>query len=254
MNEALRRAFTNARLREIDVASALGVDPKTVQRWIAGRVPHPRHRWAVADLLQVDEHELWRESDHRDVQVSHEVKVVYPHRSDVPRDEWRQLFNNAEQEIGILVYAGLFLAEDVTIVRLLADKARAGLAVRLLLADPASSRVAERGTEEGIGTAVAARIHNALALLRPLLETSGVQIRQHDTVLYNSIFRADDEMLVNIQVHGIAAAYVPVLHLHRAEPNGMFTTYVDCFERVWADATPAPSASAPRPQASRNVV
>jgi hypothetical protein len=57
-------------------------------------------------------------------------------------------------------------------------------------------------------------------------------------VLYNSIFRADDEMLINPQVHGIAAAYAPVLHLRRVEPGGMFATYADSFERVWAEAVP----------------
>jgi hypothetical protein len=112
------------------------------------------------------------------------------------------------------------------------------MTVRLLLADPDWPRIAERGAEEGIGTAVAARVQNALALFRPLLETEGVQARQHETVLYNSIFRADDEMLINPQVHGIAAAYAPVLHLRHAEPGGMFTTYTDSFERVWTEATP----------------
>jgi hypothetical protein len=57
-------------------------------------------------------------------------------------------------------------------------------------------------------------------------------------VLYNSIFRADDEMLLNPQVHGIAAAYAPVLHLRYVEPSGMFATYVESFERVWADTAP----------------
>lgn len=117
--------------------------------------------------------------------------------------------------------------------------------MRLLLADPKSRRMAERGAEEGIGDAVAARVHNAVSLFRPLLEAERVQARQHETVLYNSIFRADDEMLVNPQVHGIAAAYAPVLHLRRVERSGMFATYSDRFERVWADAapmnTPAPA-------------
>lgn len=70
-----------------------------------------------------------------------------------------------------------------------------------------------------------------------------MEARLHQTVLYNSIFQADDEMLINPQVHGIAAAYAPVLHLRQAEPGGMCATYVDSFERVWADATtvtPAP--------------
>jgi hypothetical protein len=236
VNDALRHALADARLRETDVATALGVDPKTVQRWLSGRVPHPRHRWAVADLLQLDEHQLWPGPETPAPPVSREIKASYPYRSAVPRDAWHQLFTSAEREINILVYAALFLAEDGGLVRLLADKARAGVSVRLLLANPDSPRMTERGIEEGIGDAVAARVHNAVALFRPLLETDGVETRQHDTVLYNSIFRADDELLVNPQVHGIAAAYAPVLHLRRVELSGMFATYIDCFERVWADA------------------
>lgn len=238
MNDALRRALAEARLRDTDIATALGVDPKTVQRWLAGRVPHPRHRWAVADLVQLDERDLWPDLDGLGGQLYREIKASYPHRGAVPRTAWRQLFASAEREIGILVYAALFLAEDVELTRLLADKARAGVAVQLLVADPDSTRVSERGAEEGIGTAVAARVQNALALFRPLLSTEGVEARQHDTVLYNSIFRADDEMLINPQVHGIAAAYAPVLHVRRVEPGGMFDTYADSYERVWTEATP----------------
>ena len=37
MNDALRQALTDAGLTEADIAATLGVDPKTVQRWIAGR-------------------------------------------------------------------------------------------------------------------------------------------------------------------------------------------------------------------------
>jgi transcriptional regulator with XRE-family HTH domain len=247
VNDALRRALTEARLRETDVAAALGVDPKTVQRWLAGRVPHPRHRWAVADLLRLDERELWPDQDgFGGGPACREIKASYPHRSAVPREAWRQLFANAEHEIGILVYAALFLAEDVELVRLLADKARAGVSVRLLLADPGSPQVAERGAEEGIGAAVAARVQNALALFRPLMETEGVQARQHKTVLYNSIFRADGEMLINPQVHGIAAAYAPVLHLRDVEPGVVFATYLDSFERVWAEASSISPATATR--------
>jgi hypothetical protein len=38
-------------------------------------------------------------------------------------------------------------------------------------------------------------------------------------------------MLINPQVHGIAAAYAPVLHLRQVEPAGMFATYADSFDR-----------------------
>jgi hypothetical protein len=46
------------RLRERDVAEALRVDPKTVQRWLSGRCPQPQHRWALAELTGVHEYEL----------------------------------------------------------------------------------------------------------------------------------------------------------------------------------------------------
>jgi hypothetical protein len=86
-----------------------------------------------------------------------------------PHEVWRQLFESAEREIGILAYSGLFLAEDVGLLHVFADKARAGARVRIALGDPDSPRVAERGAEEGIGDAMAAKICNAITLYRPLL-------------------------------------------------------------------------------------
>ena len=73
----------------------------------------------------------------------------------------------------MLVYAGLFLSEDAGIQKILKDKAAAGVRVRILLGDPDSQVVADRGDDEGIGDAVAAKIRNALALYRPLRQVAG---------------------------------------------------------------------------------
>lgn len=236
IGEPLRRALVSARLREVDLAESLGVDPKTVQRWLAGRVPHARHRWSVADLLDVHEYDLWPHLAELP-SIDTEVYATYPHRGSVPRQIWRQLFELAERDIGILVYSGLFIAEDVELIRLLASKARVGTAVRVLLGDPDSPNVDQRGHDEGIHDAMAAKIRNAIVLYRPLL-AAGAAIRLHSTVLYNSLYRGDDEMLVNQHIHGIAAAYAPVLHLRRHTREGIFATYADSFERVWSTATP----------------
>jgi transcriptional regulator with XRE-family HTH domain len=59
LNESLCRALLRARLTEGDVAARLQVDPKTVRRWLEGRVPYLRHRWAIAAMLGVDETDLW---------------------------------------------------------------------------------------------------------------------------------------------------------------------------------------------------
>ncbi|GAA5073595.1 lambda repressor-like predicted transcriptional regulator [Thermocatellispora tengchongensis] len=239
MNDNLRYALAAARLHPNDVAAALAVDPKTVHRWLKGRVPYPRHRWAVADLLQVDEADLWPEVARRHRSYSDEVQAVYPHRWAVPHAVWRDLFQSATTEIGILAYSALFLAEDAGLLRILTSRARAGVKLRILLGDPDSTEVATRGTEEHIGSEVmAARITNALALYQPLCDEPGVEVRLHGTVLYNSIYRADDQFLVNVHAYGVPAAHAPVMHLRRAEDDGTVVTYLHSFERVWASAKP----------------
>jgi len=149
---------------------------------------------------------------------------------------WLRHFEQARREISILVYSGLFLAEDAGMVRLLGDKAQSGVSVRILLGDPASAEVIQRGKDEGIGESMAARIRNALTLLRPLVGVEGLHIRLHGTALYNSIYRSDDEFFVNPHIYGIPASSAPVLHLCRADDFAMASVYADSFERVWTAA------------------
>ena len=236
-NRALRRALADARLREEDVAQQLGVSPKTVQRWVAGRTPHAGLRWRLAELLGLPEHELWSHLP-GDQAITPDILASYPHRVAVPRDLWRRLFEAAEREIAVLAYSALFLAEDVDLLRVLGQRARDGVIVRLALGDPDSLHVEHRGREEGIDSAMAAKIRNALVLFRPVLDAPNVEIRLHDTVLYNSIFRADGELLVNQHVYGLGAASSPVLRLKVSEVGGLAETYLDSFERVWSSAAP----------------
>lgn len=238
MNDALRRALMSAGLDHADVAARLGVDPKTVEQWCAGRLPYSRNRAALADLVDRDERELWPAAQHTRPRVpaNGEILMIYPHRWAVPRETWLRHFMRAEREIGFLAYSALFLVEDPGITSALASKAGAGVRVRLLLGDPDSPEVAARGEDEGIGDAMAARIRNALALLRPLTTLPGVELRLHRTALYNSIYRADDALLINPHVYAQPAATAPVLQT-RPTADGLLTaTYVESFERVWSGA------------------
>jgi transcriptional regulator with XRE-family HTH domain len=205
VNEPLRRALLRARLREDDLATRLGVDPKTVRRWLNGRVPYPHNRSAIAELVGVDEAELWPDAGGLLTARSRpeELGTVYPHRWAVPREVWARLFGSAERGIAILAYSALFLAEDAGILRILADKGRTSVTVRIALGDPDGPHVAQRGKEEGIGDAMAAKIRNALALYRPLRAVENIEIRLHQMVLYNSIYHVDDQLLVNQHTYGI---------------------------------------------------
>jgi len=241
-NERLR-ALLLERGETLDkLADAIQVHAKTVERWITtGRIPYRNHRYAVASFFGVDESYIWPDALDRDevTAVSQsEVIQVWPHRWAVPRETWGHFFSQAEREIGALVYAGIFMAEDIGVHRLFAERARAGVRVRLLLGDPDSRNVAERGEAEGIDEALAAKVRSSIVLFGRLLAEPNVELRLHGTVLYNSIFRADDQLLVNTHIYGVMANNAPVFHLRKIPGGEMASTYIESFERVWDGATP----------------
>lgn len=240
-NERLRTALLERGLTPASLAEALEVDPKSVERWISGRTPYRRHRYAVAAALGVDETYLWPEALTGDQVMSaseSEILNIYPHRWTVPSDLWRNFFANAEQEIGVLVFSGLFLSEDAGIQRVFRRKAEDGVNVRIMLGDPDSEHVAQRGADEGIDATLAGKIRNALVMYKPLRGVEGIDFRLHGTILYNSIYRADDQILVNTHIYGFGASQAPVLHLRRVAGGDMVTTYLESFDQVWNSATP----------------
>jgi hypothetical protein len=57
-------------------------------------------------------------------------------------------------------------------------------------------------------------------------------------VLYNSIYCADGQLLVNQHAYGIPAAQAPVVCLSSSGSDEMAALYLDSFERVWVGAVP----------------
>ena len=107
-NERLRATLLERGITPSALGEELGVDHKTVERWISGRVPYRRHRYAVASRLGVDEAYLWPGAlslEQVTAASDSEVLAIYAHRSDVPHDVWVQLFTSAERDIGVLVYS-----------------------------------------------------------------------------------------------------------------------------------------------------
>ncbi|SFQ63499.1 DUF5919 domain-containing protein [Amycolatopsis rubida] len=240
-NERLRDALLQRGLAVEEVARATRVDPKTVERWITqGRTPYARHRHAIAGMVQESENYLWPNAvtPGRKAEISgSELIDFYPHRHSVPNDIWTRLIEHSKKHIEILLYSGMFLTDDPSLVKRLKGKADSGVKIRILLGDPTSREVARRSEEEGIGkTTLAAKVRNALAFYRPLSEVSGVQIKCHSTTLYNSIYRFDDEMLVNTHVYGFMAGHAPLIHLRRLAGGDLFETYSESFESVWQTA------------------
>jgi transcriptional regulator with XRE-family HTH domain len=238
VNELLRRFLLQAGLREDDVAAHLGVDPKTVRRWLNGRVPYPHNRAAIADLLGVEDSDLWPGvGGTLTARIRPaELRAVYPHRLAVPRDGWIRFFSSAEREIDILAYSALFLAEDRGILCLLEEKGQAGVNIRIVLGGPENPGGAQ--AREDLKDATPGRIRRALTLYRSVAEPESVEIRLHQTVLYNSMYRADDQLIVNQHAYGMSAAHAPAFCLRDTGDGEMTALYRESFERVWAAAMP----------------
>ncbi len=241
-NERLRAALARNRLTVSGFAGALGVDPKTVERWITReRTPHRKTVLAAASLLKEDPAYLWPDFGNRVVtdETHGEVVTVYTERSAVPNSLWLSLLQAASASVDILVYAGLHLPEaNPTWVKEIQKKCEDSVSVRIAFGDPDSDEVRARGEEEGVGDGLAGRINYALAWYRPIVGTPNLSIAFHSTVLYNSILRFDDQMLVNPHIHSMPAFRAPVIHLRRIPGGPLFDTYAESLDRIWASSRP----------------
>nr|WP_042195456.1 DUF5919 domain-containing protein [Kibdelosporangium sp. MJ126-NF4]CEL22021.1 hypothetical protein [Kibdelosporangium sp. MJ126-NF4]CTQ92801.1 hypothetical protein [Kibdelosporangium sp. MJ126-NF4] len=242
-NDRLRDALLRNGLTPVQLAAAMGVDPKTVERWITkGRTPYQRHRYAIAAMVRETENYLWPDAvaPERVAEVAQsEVIQVYPHRYSIPSDVWTRLFDQATEQIEILIYSGMFLTDNPALIKLMRKKAEAGVKIRILVGDPTSREVAKRSAEEGLDkTTLPAKARNALVFYKPLDGLQNVEIRIHGTILYNSLYRFDEDMLVNTHVYGFGAAVAPVLHLRRLSAGDLFETYSESYENVWNAAKP----------------
>ncbi|WP_196279225.1 helix-turn-helix domain-containing protein [Catellatospora vulcania] len=242
MTHRLRSAMLRAQLDSAALSAAVGVDVKTVNRWLAGRVPHQRTRVAVAVVLGETEADLWPQSrpdQAPGMNALAEVVGAYAHRADIPHHLWTGLLAGATERIDLLGYAYPFVLELLPdAVTRIADKCSAGTRVRMAFADPDCDHVIERDGLEQMGGTLPGRIRNALNFLDPLHGVPGCQVGLHTVHLYNSVFRFDDQMIVTPYLFRARGYQHTALHLRRLSPHGIFASFADQFEQIWQTATP----------------
>jgi len=233
-NERLREAIAAQGLKINDLGPMVGVNPKTAQRWIyEGRTPRRRTADRVSRQLGLSVDWLWPEiSD--DNRIPTDLVRFYPHRFDAPRQLWMELIRDASCHIDILAIAGLFLIEDNPgVIGLLRRKIKAGIQLRIALTDPDSTALRRRSGEEMLFDVLMNRAEVARDAYDPLFSLTGVEYRPHTATVYTSIFRCDDQMLVNHHLYGINGHLAPLLHLKRTHDGGLFDLFQASFDRVW---------------------
>ncbi|MEV0398851.1 hypothetical protein [Actinoallomurus sp. NPDC050550] len=248
-NDALRRAMAEARLTEADLAKRCNVDMKTVSRWVGedGRLPHPRHRWAAAEALGVDESMLWPEAVRNTVKTGpdREIVSVYPFRSSCPKSVWRSLITKAETELTFAGYTNYFLwLEHPSLRNVLRRKAESGCRIRFLVGDPDSEVTRHREELEAVPLTVSTRIRVTLDELSKLEGVSGIETRFSDEHIAMSVFVFDEDMLVTPHLARLVGHDSPMLHIRRHQNEGLYDRFAYHVAELWESghvATPASS-------------
>ncbi len=218
-----------------DLASRAGCDERTVQRAIRGETtPKTRIAEEIAAALGVTAEDLWPRFGIRHAIHDATIEVrLFPSRAHVPIDLWREMFEAATERIDICVYGGTFLWDALHgFTRIIKDAASRGTKIRFAIGAPDSVGVLQRGSEERIGDALAARCKMTLVHLEPLNDVDGVEIRTHGTPLYTSMFFIDDMLYANHHIFGSPAGENPVIELPREAEPELWDTYAVAFDAV----------------------
>lgn len=224
-----------------ELAARAGCDERTIQRALNGTTtPQLRVAESIAVVLECEPEDLWpRVGQDHPSRAALTVRL-FPSRAQVPADVWRDALAATTSRIDICVYGGTFLFDTVHgFLRLVRDAATRGVQVRIVVGDPGSVAVHQRGVEEGIDDALAGRCRLTLSRLAPIHELDRVEIRMHSTPLYVSMFFMDDALYANHHILGSPAGDNPVIEIPRDLDLELWESYRDSFEHIWAGARPA---------------
>jgi DNA-binding transcriptional regulator YdaS (Cro superfamily) len=215
-NDRLKNSLRKAGLTAEQFAEIIAVDPKTVQRWVAGRTPYPKHRTTISRALDVPEHDLWPDvvppppattTTHEQPAVG-DLTGAWGQRShpDAPRPD--ALMTEPVERIDLLDGDGTQLAAR-DLIDALRDRAFDGCDIRLLTTAPSQQ-------------------------LATLIGQDGIELRIATTPSTLALLRADESMLVTFPLAG--AGDPMLLQLRRLTDAGAFERLVDHFEALWQQA------------------
>jgi transcriptional regulator with XRE-family HTH domain len=240
-NDRLRAAITHAGLDPDQLASLLEVDVKTVQRWLSGRTPYPRHRTQLARALGRSERELWPDAaiTPSPEDARREILAAYPHANDLRAADWRALMRDAVEQIDLLSYSLIEILSAPGTIDLLATKATAGTTIRILTAAPDSAWVSataiqlEQDTPDFLARSDLQReIELARGYLQSLIVRDHIEGYEFYAERTNTILRFDDQMLLTLHLWATPGAQAPLLHLRRHHDDGLFDQFATHLETI----------------------
>jgi transcriptional regulator with XRE-family HTH domain len=219
-NENLKNALETAGLTIEQLAEVIGVDPKSVQRWVTGAtVPYPRHRAAISQALNRTERELWPDEktgqaptenkDENDGQrASSEVTGAWAYADDPGAPDLVAFITDTTGPVDVLdSCCGIELTPEVVdALRLQAD---AGRPVRILTDGSAPH-------------------------WEPLLGHPQIELYLSEIPGEYWLIKTPDRMLMTINLeHAPDGTPPPMLELKATAGGGLFERLASKFEELW---------------------
>lgn len=243
MNTALRDAMASAGLRPRQLARMVGVEHKTVERWLSNpdRAPRESTQEDAGRALGVDPMTLWPKSVRSRVKTGHDREIIaaYPFRSAAPTSLWASLIDGASQNLTFAGYTNYFLwQQHPRFGARLKAKADAGTRIRFLIGDPESEVTRKREEVEGVPLTVSTRIRITLDALEKMGSVHGIEARFSDQHIALSVFQFDDQMLVTPHIASLLGDESPMLHLHRLEDDGLYDRFAGHVTALWEGGRP----------------
>ena len=225
----MTRSTFRARLQEVgltaeEFAEIVRVDPKTVQRWVAGRVPQRRHRAKIARALDTPQDVLWPDDTPASVpapeasenarRLGGDVVASWGWADDQTAPDPVEFVTSGEGPIEVLDGRGELLRDDRLIAALL-EAVGERSPVRVLVDCPRRELV-------------------------PLIGVEHLELRVIDSAGPCAIVRVGDRMLVLIDLPRVDVDELrPLLELRHCDDTGLFARMTLTFDGLWdaADET-----------------
>jgi transcriptional regulator with XRE-family HTH domain len=220
-----RNRFTE-RLREAgltaeEFADIVQVDPKTVQRWVAGRVPQRRHRPKVARALDTSEDVLWpldlsasdsmSAANDGETGASGDVVASWGWSDDHDAPTAVDFLTAGDGPVDVIDRDGELLGDD-GVIAALTEAASEQSPVRVLVDVPRRNLV-------------------------PLIGVAHLELRIADQSGPCAVLRVADRMLAYLNVPGGEVdERRPLLELKLAGDRGLFTRLASIIETLWDQA------------------
>ena len=251
-NDLLNAAIREAGLDVYEVADIAGVNYRSVQRWIGGRVPHPRYRQKLTEALGVEEQELWPETGRlRGKALLGEIVAVAARRGDRDAPDWRPLFRSATGQVDMLGYSLEQVTTGKAAIKALAAKAAAGCQVRICLADPSSEMLIATDAQQRPPGRLLAHVRESHRALLGLIGQPGIELRQHRLPSPYTILRFDEHLLITLHLHATPGFQAPLLQLRRELDYGLFDQFAKHLEEAWDVSIPIGAAGQPMATSAR---